>query len=175
LRAAWILAFFLACSLVACADESSGARRDQPENLQLPGESPGEAFRRIYDRCMDGYDIPFTTLEAEGKEGTFMARGYDTTSNGYVSAHLACLPIASAVVPTPSRAELLDSYQLELEFLACLDSAGFETGTPVSEDEWIASGGLADPSSNWSVLANSNDPAFNTAYTACFTSGAAEG
>jgi len=141
----------------------------------LPGEDVIDAVNRLFTDCMDEFEVPYEEVLGEGSTGSSIGRAYDTTYSGYAAAFDECKGRASALIPRLSDADLAASYQLELKFLACLDAAGFDTGDPVSQEEWIATGGLVDPSSNWQVLANSNDPAFNTAYTTCFTSVSAEG
>jgi hypothetical protein len=163
----WASLCLLACSS-STGDETAPA--STTSFVLLPGEDLFDAQDRIVDGCMDETNEPFVLGDEEVNGVTRTSvRAYDTNNPGTEERYESCRARWDelAQIPAPSDADLRVGYVGTVAFVRCLADRGYELGTVISEEEYVASGGQTDPSSNWAATADGETPGFSDDYDDC--------
>jgi len=145
----------LACTafltLSACSSPSSPSSAESTLPAQaaggalLPGESINDALERLTNACMDVLGYPYTITYPVGDNGPFAFRVY--SADPVVQArHRECLDRAAlgAGIRKLSALELEENWRFQTAVWTCIAGKGYDVGTPVSLEEFIAAGGVVD-------------------------------
>jgi hypothetical protein len=170
-RATYILLAFAVGPLACCSShEEAAAPAATTSFALLPGEDMLSAQLRIVDGCMEETNEPYHDVTAvENSVERPNVRAYDTANPGTEERYEECLARWDelAQVPEPTDEDFRAGYAGTVAFVACLADRGYDLGTVVSEEEYVASRGQAGPSSQWSDVANDGTPAFSDDFMEC--------
>ena len=111
----------------------------------MPGESINDALQRLTNACMDVLGYPYTITYPVGDNGPFAFRVY--AADPVVQArHSECLDRAAlgAGIRKLSALELEENWRFQTAVWACIAGRGYDVGTPVSLEEFVAAGGVVD-------------------------------
>jgi hypothetical protein len=134
----------------------------------LPGESINDAYQRLINSCMDRYDFPYTITYPVGDNGPFPFRVYGADP-AIQARQRACMAQAAqgAGIRKLTPSELEENWKFETALWACLAGKGYDVGTPVSLEEFVAAGGAVDPVSKASEFGGSDQPHADADMQAC--------
>ena len=110
----------------------------------LPGEPLDVAFRRLLYACMDAFgETNFQVVMNEGNGVRYEGRSYSIESQQSQAHHAECVDRARRAVPPPTltREQLGAAYGQMAKVMDCIRKAGFDIGTTVSLEEFIAKAG----------------------------------
>jgi hypothetical protein len=118
---------------------------------------------------MAEFGVPFVVSNAMVDGVEITARGYNNTEQEYRDAQTECngRVVEAGLATALTDDQLRENYPQQVAFVECMIDAGWNVGPPVSEAEWVASGGTADVGQNWSTYASTDDLAFGPAVHAC--------
>ena len=136
-----LLALCPACSSSTSPMESTLPAQGSGDYL-LRGESINDALQRLTDSCMEPFGFRYTITYPVGDDGPFPFRVYDV--DPVVQArHRDCLALAAqgAGIRKLSPEELKGNWTFQTAVWACLAGRGYEVGTLVSLEEFVAAGG----------------------------------
>lgn len=124
----------------------------------LPGETVGEAIQRISYACMDGLgDTNFVVVDVLIDAKQSKGRAYNLEIPDTKAHFDECQKKALAAVPivAQSKDDLRATHGRLTKIVDCVRDAGFDLGTMVSVDEFVANGGVPDGAltSRWSQFA----------------------
>jgi len=134
----------------------------------LRGESINDALQRLTDSCMEPFGFRYTITYPVGDDGPFPFRVYDV--DPVVQArHRDCLALAAqgAGIRKLSPEELKGNWTFQTAVWACLAGRGYEVGTLVSLEEFVAAGGAVDAASKASDFGGLNQPNADADMQAC--------
>lgn len=137
--------------LVACSSASSPSSAEStvaaqgPGGSLLPGESIDDAYQRLLNACMDVYGFAYTITYPVGDNGPFAFRVY-AGDPVVLARQRECLAQAAqgAGIRKLSALELEENWKFQTALWACIAGKGYDVGTPVSLEEFIAAGGVVD-------------------------------
>ena len=111
----------------------------------MPGESINDALQRLTNACMDVLGYPYTITYPVGDNGPFAFRVY-SADPVVQERHRECLERAAqgAGIRKLSALELEENWRFQTAVWACIAGKGYDVGTPVSLEEFIAAGGVVD-------------------------------
>jgi hypothetical protein len=146
---------------------STAAATSSNEAL-LPGESLADGFRRLLNACMEPYGYSYTVTYPVGADGPFPFRVYEADPV-VQQRQEACSAAASDDVGVQklSAAQLEASWKYQTSLVTCLANKGYELGTPVSLEQFVAAGGVVDPASEFGEFGGIEQPNAAADYEAC--------
>jgi hypothetical protein len=160
--------------LSACSSPSSPSSAESTLPAQgsggslLPGESINDAYQRLITACMDPYGFPYTVTNiiADNVPGTFRVYAADPVVQARVRECMA-QAAQGAGIRKLSASELEANWKFQTALWACLAAKGYDVGTPVSLEEYIAAGGAVDAVSKQSDFGGSDQPQAAADMDAC--------
>lgn len=117
---------------------------------------------------MDRYGFPYTITYPIGDNGPFAFRVY--AADPVVQARVReCLAEAAqgAGIRKLSSSELEANWKFQSALWACLASKGYDVGTPVSLEAFVAAGGVVDAVSRQADFGGADQPHADADMQAC--------
>jgi hypothetical protein len=172
LRSTLVCTAFL--MLGACSSPSSPSSAESTLPAQgsggsvLPGESINDAYQRLITACMDPYGFPYTVTNiiADNVPQTFRVYEGDPVVQARVRECMA-RAAQGAGIRKLSASELEANWKFQSALWACLAGKGYDVGTPVSLEAYIAAGGVIDAASKASDFGGSDQPGADADMQAC--------
>ena len=173
-RSRW-LALLVAVSIagtMSAGCSSTGTRNASSTSTTtaglLPGETVNDGLQRLTDACMDAWHEPFTMTGGitDGKPEENRVYSANPVSQQRQRDCVAKSLDKIGVTPlTTSRLE--QNYRYQIALVACLQQHGYDMGTPVSKEAFIAARGVIDPSSKFSDFGSADQTRAAQDYTSC--------
>ncbi len=117
---------------------------------------------------MDRYGFPYTITYPVGDNGPFAFRVYGADP-AIQARQSECMAQAAqgAGIRKLSSSELEANWRFQTALWACLAGKGYDVGTPVSLEEFVAAGGTVDAVSKQSDFGGSDQPQAAADMDAC--------
>lgn len=133
--------------LVACSSTNSvrspvSTGASVPQGT-LPGESRQDAVQRIQRSCLDNLGVPYDVL------GPYQLFVHATPDLSPAKIATICEAEVQAAGFVENRArtadEITKDYEHRAKWAECLRRVGYDPGSMISLEEYLASGGVGDP------------------------------
>lgn len=126
----------------------------------MPGESTNDFYQRLINDCMAPYGYPYTMANGfveGGRPSNFRVYGPDPLIQ---KQQVACIAQASQGIGaqklTPTQLE--GNWAFQTAVMQCLIDKGYDIGTLVSLEEFVAAGGAVDVASKLSEFGGLDQP-----------------
>lgn len=134
----------------------------------LPGESVDDAYERLLNSCMEqyGFSYTFSNIIVDNVPRTY--RVYDGDPD-VQARHQECMALAAqgAGGRKLSPEELKGNWEFQTALWTCLAGRGYDVGTLVSLEEFVAAGGAVDAASKASDFGGLDQPNADADMQAC--------
>lgn len=133
--------------LLSCSSTDSGERSGVNSVPVLYGTLPGESLRdaseRVLRSCLDTLGVPYDLLE----NNRIGFRATPDLSLNEILVRCEAEAIAAGLIEDRPRTEdeIFKDYENVANWAECLRSAGYDPGSMISLEEYLASGGVSDP------------------------------
>jgi len=170
--AAMLFAAISSCSLLAgCVDGNDATPSTESASgtgALLPGETVTDGLERLADACMDAWHETFTMTSGITNGKPDQNRVYSPNPVSQQRQRDCTAKAMSVVGITPlTSAQLHQNYSHQYRLVRCLLDLGYDMGTPVSEDAYVAAAGVIDPSSKFSDFGTMDQPHAADDYSHC--------
>ena len=139
---------------------------------RLPGESTNDFYQRLINDCMAPYGYPYTMANGfvdGGKPSNFRVYDVDPVIQ---KQQAVCITQASQGIGaqklTPTQ--LKANWTFQTEVMRCLIDKGYDIGTLVSLEEFVAAGGAVDVATKLSEFGGLEQPDSAADMDACVAS-----
>jgi hypothetical protein len=134
----------------------------------LPGETVNDGLQRLTDACMDARHEPFTMTGGitDGKPEENRVYSANPVSQQRQRDCVAKSLDKIGVTPL-TTSQLEQNYRYQIALVACLQQRGYDMGTPVSKEAFIAARGVIDASSKFSEFGSADQTRAAQDYTSC--------
>jgi len=134
----------------------------------LPGETVNDGLRRLTDACMDAWHEPFTMTGGITDGKPEENRVYSANPVSQQRQRDCVAKSLDKIGFTPlTTSQLEQNYRYQIALVDCLQQRGYDMGTPVSKEAFIAARGVIDPSSKFSEFGSADQTRAAQDYTSC--------